>query len=200
MRNREVYCPPNCAEWISLEGDIDETALPKLVAALEHLEGPRPLVLSSRGGDLDSAIALGRFVRERQLDVIIGRTISQECQTGRSEPRLCEDETYVFEVGQVDTAGVKPLCTSVCPFVLAGGIQRVVDDSISIHLDSLASLPRAPAAGKKKARQPAEPLLASYLEEMGVSPHLLLAAPKSAGTSAFMSARALLQVKLATQN
>ncbi len=202
VRNREVYCPPNCAEWISLEGDIDQTALPQLEAALERLGGPRPLVLASRGGDLESAVALGRFVRERQLDVIIGRTISQGCQNGRSEPRLCEGEqAYLFEVGQVDIAGARPLCTSVCPFALAGGIQRIVDDRLSIHLDSLASLPRAPAAGKKKQpREPAETLLAGYLEEMGVSAHLLLAAPKTPGASAFLSARALLQMKLATQN
>lgn len=198
VRSGAKNCLPHCDEWISLEGDIDDTVLPLLRDALQKTGSPRPIVLSSRGGDIESALQLGRFVRAQGLPVAIGRTVSSKCRTGVS---ACEaTASYDFQVGRIDTATPRPLCTGVCLLALAGGVERIVGNA-PVRLDSLASLQRYPAGGKKKKKDQSDTvaLLASYLNEMGVDTALLERMPAKPSESVGLAPWRMKNLKLATK-
>lgn len=203
VRSGDTYCAPYCGEWISLEGDIDDSALPLLREALKIPGSPRRIVLSSRGGDIESALALGRFIREQGLTVVIGWTVITECRTGStaSRQRCNESAGYDFRVGRVRTVSEEPLCTNVCPFVLAGGVERIVPAAVAVHLDSLSSLRPAPGGGEtgKRTETAIHALLSAYLEEMGVQPNLLKAAPVARAGSVKLSEWRIRRMRLDTR-
>ncbi|TIO91019.1 MAG: hypothetical protein E5X90_27365, partial [Mesorhizobium sp.] len=71
----DPLCDPDCPEWISAEGAITPRTPQNLRQLLAALDNPRlPVVISSRGGDLFGALAAGRLIHERKLDVVVART------------------------------------------------------------------------------------------------------------------------------
>ncbi len=73
VRSSEAGCEPTCAEWISAEGRIVGDSAAKLKTAIEKI-GKRklPIVIYSPGGDVTAAIAMGRLIRQRGLDIAVG--------------------------------------------------------------------------------------------------------------------------------
>ena len=75
VRSGEPGCEPTCPEWISAEGGIAANTPAQLKKLLKTLGGRKlPIVVSSPGGDVDAALALGRMIRQYKLDVAVGKT------------------------------------------------------------------------------------------------------------------------------
>lgn len=152
VRSSESGCEPDCPEWISAEGDIGPEALSRLAAMLEALGGRKlPLVVSSRGGDAEAAMAMGRLIRKNRLDVAIGSTVFAGCKprdkgcTVKSKSPLPYFGNAVSYEGQ---------CLSDCTLLLAAGKARLAGYGVRM--------------GWYQRARPSAPILASYLDEMGI--------------------------------
>jgi hypothetical protein len=115
-------CEPGCAQWISAEGEIAADT-PAQFRRIFRALGSRklPVFISSSGGRVDAALAIGREIRKRRLDVTVGRTIFQKCEAARSCDRLSRKDG--------DKGRPEPIaahCASSCVFILAAGTERVV--------------------------------------------------------------------------
>ena len=122
-RDSQPGCEPKCAEWISAEGDIVPETASAFHQALKRL-GKRklPIFISSPGGSIEAALAIGREIRARKLDVAIVRTEFSACVA--KSPGCAKDGK------PIDGAAAKPeangaYCASSCTFVLASGTRRV---------------------------------------------------------------------------
>jgi hypothetical protein len=75
VRGKNLLCDPDCPEWISAEGTITAQTPDRLRQLLDTIGDRRlPVVLNSPGGDLLGAMAAGRLIRERRLDLVVART------------------------------------------------------------------------------------------------------------------------------
>ena len=154
VRGTNPLCNPDCPEWISAEGAITPQTSQKLRQLLATL-GKRqlPVVISSRGGDLFSALAAGRLIHERKLDVAVGRTDFVGCDPGAWNC-LAKEGAYA---GLSTDAGVE--CDSACALMLAGGVRRLVGPRARLSLYPM---------GQKQ-------MVKAYLEEMAIGPALFAA-------------------------
>lgn len=120
VRNALIGCEPDCAEWISAEGDIT-AATPALLRKVLKAAGSRklPFIISSPGGDVSAGYAMGRLIRQAGLDVTIGRTTLSPCAPAEKN---CSDTVMRGRRGWANN--VSSFCNSACVFVLAGGVAR----------------------------------------------------------------------------
>ncbi len=112
-----------------------------------------PVVINSPGGDLLGALAAGRLIRERKLDVAVARTDFMECEPERraARPRTASiSGSPTIRVGECDAA---------CPIMLAGGVRRLVGPHAGLSVQSLGQ----------------EQKVKTYLEEMAIGPGLFAA-------------------------
>ena len=74
-------CAPLCPEWIVADGFIT-TGSPALFKAVLKAIGRHdlPVVINSRGGDLDSALDIGRMIREAGLVTAVSSTRLLSCE------------------------------------------------------------------------------------------------------------------------
>jgi hypothetical protein len=116
-------CEPNCAEWISAEGEVTADTPARFRRVFKVLGQKKlPIFISSRGGSVPSALAIGREIRKRGLDVAVERTIFHEC-----EPTPFACDPHARKDG--DKGRPEPIaayCASACAFILAAGTERVV--------------------------------------------------------------------------
>ncbi len=123
VRSADPACEPNCAEWISAEGAFHPETDSEFRKILDVL-GKRklPILIHSLGGNAISAMAIGRLVRARQMDVAVSKTdfkpctaLAKECRAGRPDALLR---------GAPHSRGA--ICGSACTLVLAAGAHRFV--------------------------------------------------------------------------
>ena len=132
VRGRSFLCDPDCPEWISAEGKITAETPERLRQLLDTLGDRRlPVVISSPGGDLSGALAAGRLIRERKLDVAVARTDFMECEPDKPG---CTAEGGVYVGLTNDALGE---CDAACPIMLAGGVRRFVGPNARLSLQSL---------------------------------------------------------------
>lgn len=117
-------CASDCARWISAEGEI-KAGTAKAFTTFLNRQGNDlpPLVINSPGGSIDDALAMGKLIRIRKMQVIVGQTVPGRCsgKAGcKAEPRP----------GRIVTR--QAFCNSACPIVLAGGVLRIVPDDASV--------------------------------------------------------------------
>jgi hypothetical protein len=124
VRSGQPGCEPTCPEWISAEGAIVRDS-PALFKKLLKTIGNRrlPVVVTSPGGDVDAALALGRIIRARKLEVGVGKTRFIGCQPQQKDCRD-NDGRGARYIGIAYSGGA--YCNSACPLMLAGGTRRVV--------------------------------------------------------------------------
>jgi hypothetical protein len=158
VRGSDPLCDPDCPEWISAEGAITPQTPQRLRQLLAALGNPRlPVVISSRGGDLFSALAAGRLIHERKLDVVVARTNITGCNPAGAG---CLDDNGAY-IGLISRFGVE--CDPACALMLAGGARRLVDPKARLSVSSM---------GQKR-------IVKSYLEEMAIDPALFAAMDQS---------------------
>jgi hypothetical protein len=118
VRSNDPKCEPKCAEWISAEGKIVPGTAAEFRQMINSL-GPQklPVVIHSGGGAVRDAMAIGRLIRDRQLDVAVGRTEFEPCsEVGCSARPNARGRTVDFHA----------ICASACALLLAGGERRFV--------------------------------------------------------------------------
>jgi len=147
VRGINPLCNPDCPEWISAEGTIAAGTADKLRQLLDTVGGRRlPVVINSPGGDVQAALAAGRLIRERRLDVAVARTDFLDCDPGA--------------VGCVAAGGLHSgltiddgaQCDAACAVMVAGGARRLVGADAHFLVHSMGM--------EEKVR--------AYLDEMAV--------------------------------
>ena len=111
VRDGRPSCAAACAEWIAAEGRIEPGTGEAFATVMRTLGERRlPVFIDSGGGAVEDAMAMGRLIRERHLDVAVAQTIPDcpGCAPGAALPR---------SPGAV--------CASACVLVLAAGTSRV---------------------------------------------------------------------------
>ena len=123
VRDSRPGCEPNCAEWIGAVGQITADTPAQFRRAFKAL-GPRklPIFISSPGGSVPAAIAIGREIRKRGLDVAVERTILQACE----QPGAACDLRALKDGDKARPEPIGAQCSSACVLILAAGTERVV--------------------------------------------------------------------------
>lgn len=127
---------------IYLDGPIDPGATARFegVVAAERISRA-VVILNSPGGSLVTAMQLGRAVRAREFDTRVGRRAADMVHA---------------------TAGT---CHSACPFILAGGVGRTLEQGSQIGLHRAEN--RVPVSDAIGFQRVVEAQIAGYLIEMG---------------------------------
>jgi hypothetical protein len=154
VRGSNPVCNPDCPEWISAEGTIVAGTADKLRQMLDTV-GVRglPLVINSPGGDVQAALAAGRLIRQRGLDVAVARTDFLDCDPGTAG---CE-ATDGLHSGLTIDAGAQ--CDAACAVMIAGGARRLVGADAHLLVHSMGM--------EEKVR--------AYLDEMAIGSGLFVA-------------------------
>lgn len=154
VRGRSFLCDPNCPEWISAEGMISAQTPERLRQLLDTIGDRRlPVVINSPGGDVLGALAAGKLIRERKLDVAVARTDFIGCEPDKAD---CTAEDGVYVGLTIDASGE---CGAACPIMLAGGVRRLVGPRAQLTVHSMGL----------------EQRVKTYLKDMAVGPGLLVA-------------------------
>lgn len=132
----EPGCEPDCAEWISAEGVIDDTT-PKQFKRVFAALGERrlPVLVSSAGGRVEPAMEIGRMIRSRGLDVFVTKTAVKPCRSGDAActKRNRRDVHTALPDSRLS------LCASSCAFILAGGVHRHVGGPTLVGLHQITT-------------------------------------------------------------
>jgi hypothetical protein len=222
VRSSEPGCEPTCAEWISAEGRIVADTANKLKAVLDKTSKRKlPMVIYSPGGDVTAAMAMGRLLRARKIDVAVGWTYYDGC---KPRDKKCKpDPTFK---GRVQTQGA--YCNSACPVAISGGISRFVAPSTKIGVHRVKTIWTQERItyretytiknGKKKVlsrkevkRTKLKPKvttgiyaelntkLTKYYNDMGIDPAIIVEAEKTpASKIANLSTSSILKYRIAT--
>ncbi len=123
IRDSRPGCEPNCAEWISAQGEITKDTPAQFRRVFKALGAKRlPVFITSPGGSVNPALAIGRDIRKRGLDVAVERTIFQKCDAPAT---TCD----LAAIKDGDTGRPEPVgaaCSSACVLILAAGKERLV--------------------------------------------------------------------------
>lgn len=122
VRNIIGNCDPLCPQWISAEGQITSKSPAVFRKALAALGDQKlPVVITSPGGDLDAALAIGEMIRKRGLDVAVGITYFADCAPYQKTCKLPKEQKGIYRGFIMSGPGY---CVSACPMILAAGAQR----------------------------------------------------------------------------
>ena len=123
VRSNDPACAGRCSDWISLDGPIGPGSLARFTSMLRTVGDRKlPVLINSPGGSVTDAMAIGRLIRARHLDVAVSKTVLTSCPGDRT---ACETPS---PRGVITGAPVTNLsiCASACSFVLAAGTRRFV--------------------------------------------------------------------------
>ncbi len=124
VRSSVSGCEPECPQWIAAEGRITARTPARFKKALK-LAGKRrlPVIITSPGGDVDAALAIGTMIRARKLDVAVGWTFFTGCWPQQKDCKPPKQQAGVYRGTAVT---YRAYCASACPFILAAGQQRLL--------------------------------------------------------------------------
>jgi hypothetical protein len=123
VRGSSLLCEPNCPEWIWAEGEIRSDTAKRFKKFLKTVGDRKlPVIIQSPGGDVDAALAMGRMIRAKKLDVAVGYTTFSSCVPRQ---KGC-DAAKIGGYRGIAAVGFA-YCNSACPLVLAGGTRRASD-------------------------------------------------------------------------
>lgn len=170
-------CGRGCDSWIAVEGQVDGAAAPRFRKFLQTV-GDRdlPIYLSSPGGNLDQALAMGAMLRARRATARVGRTLVSDCGFEAQDSPACLKLKQSGRVlrGDLFTKGTN--CNSACPYLLLGATNREVapDALLAVHTAKVmvhfrGGEPPAEvrAAANQRGRERADRMLSAYIVKMG---------------------------------
>lgn len=123
VRSNDPSCAQRCSDWIAMDGPIGVGSAGRFARLLKTLGNRRlPILVSSNGGSVQDAMAMGRLIRKRHLDVAVSKTAFTSCPADRLACESLVPDGLV--TGAPVTAG--SFCASSCSLVLAAGERRFV--------------------------------------------------------------------------
>jgi hypothetical protein len=123
IRDSRAGCEPNCAEWISAQGEITKDTPAQFRRLFKTLGAKRlPIFITSPGGAVAPAMAIGHEIRQRGLDVAVERTIFQMCEA----PAPTCDLAKLKDGDKGRPEPIAASCSSACVLILAAGKERLV--------------------------------------------------------------------------
>jgi hypothetical protein len=128
-------CDPYCPEFITMQGVVQPDSDRKLRRLLDGFNGQRPpVVINSPGGNVDAAMAMGRAIRAKGLDVAVGRVAPGSiCQAGDAACIAAQKGKPPVRSLSFD----QTICSSACTLVLAGGTRRIIMGNARIGVHSM---------------------------------------------------------------
>ena len=119
VRDATPGCSPSCTEWVAAQGRIVPETRAAFDRVLRSLGGRRlPVFIDSLGGSVPDAIAIGRAIRDRHLDVVVTRTAFDACGG-----RACA-ASPLDGIRPGRAHGIGSVCASSCTLILAAGETR----------------------------------------------------------------------------
>ncbi len=123
VRSGEDGCEPTCAEWIAAQGRIDSSTPRQFRRILTKLGNRKlPVLVDSAGGTVDEALAIGRLIRSKGLDVAVAKSETLACAPSNEACRSAKQKGLVLAKPRSRAAR----CASSCAFLLAGGKRRFI--------------------------------------------------------------------------
>jgi hypothetical protein len=139
VRSGIVGCEPNCPQWISAEGQIMPGSANQFRKILKQAGDLRlPVVITSPGGDVEAALAIGQMIRQRKLDVLVGWTLFTGCNPTVKTCKLPKEQKGVY-AGLVMTS--RGYCLSACPFIFAAGQKRILGSGAFLGVHEITTQP-----------------------------------------------------------
>jgi hypothetical protein len=177
VRSNLAGCEPTCPEWIYADGKITADTPSLFKEILAKTENRRlPVVIRSDGGDALAAMAMGRLIRARKLDVVVATMLFVGCPVANKDCRSAPDKNDRSLGALISN---RDYCNSACTLVLAAGQRRLVEYSTTVGVQKLVP-EKKPASGKvvkastaKKTEDEFQGGLSKYLDEMGIGRELL---------------------------
>ena len=170
-------CGRGCDSWIAVEGQVDATAALRFRKFLQSLGNRElPIYLSSPGGNLDQALAMGAMLRERRATARVGRTLVSDCGFEAQDSPVCLKLKQSGRVLHGDVFTRNANCNSACPYLLLGATNREVapDALLAVHTAKVVvhfrgGEPPAEvrAAANQRGRERADRMLSAYIVRMG---------------------------------
>ena len=159
-------CQPDCPEWISAEGIITPGTAQAFAKVVDGLGGRRlPILISSHGGSVRDALAMGLLVRSKGLVVAVARTLIANCP---EFARACPDARGKAIVGGA-------FCASACPLILAGGVERLIGPLPQVGVHQITTVEKETegvehltTVKKIYEQDSVDRVVQSYLHAMGV--------------------------------
>ncbi|WP_244423390.1 hypothetical protein [Bradyrhizobium sp. ORS 375] len=179
-------CGPGCDSWIAAEGKIDGSAAARLRKFMKQIgERKLPIYFNSPGGNVEQALAIGNWLREKRASVRVGRTTVRECGFEPQEGDVCTKLKLSGRElhGEVWTRGA--MCNSACPYILLGAPSRELapDVTLAVHsprviLNFTGGVPthEMRVQALQRAMERADKMVLDYINKLGADPGLLAAA------------------------
>nr|WP_244423036.1 hypothetical protein [Bradyrhizobium sp. ORS 278] len=179
-------CGPGCDTWIAAEGKIDGSALARLRKFMKQIgERKLPIYFNSPGGNVEQALAMGNWLREKKASVRVGRTTARECGFEPQEGEVCTKLKLSGRElhGEVWTRG--SMCNSACPYIILGAPSRELapDVTLAVHsprviLNFTGGVPthEMRVQALQRAMERADKMVLDYINKLGADPGLLTAA------------------------
>jgi len=180
-------CGPGCSDWIAAEGTVQFDTFKRLIAILDRQADHKlPVVINSRGqSNLNVAVSLGRILRDRGVDAMVGITEVAAC-SGKSEA-----DCFALKRpgGPLDAreniSGI--MCDLACALMLAGGVHRTLPPDSHLVVSGGTIRHRIAPNVSEERRQDLTALYTKqfrvYLHEMGVAEDLIDLMEQSAATA-----------------
>ena len=134
-------CGENCSHWLAAEGAVQWDGYKRVIAGLDRFpDRKRPVFLNVRGqGNLSAATSIGRILRERGVDVGIGRTIADQCQGLSELDCVALKRSGVSLNASLSSIGT---CDLACVLILAGGVRRMLPENTTVVIQGTHILNR----------------------------------------------------------
>ncbi|WP_298257977.1 hypothetical protein [Bradyrhizobium sp.] len=166
-------CGSGCDSWIAIEGQIDGGAAARFRKFFKPLRDRNlPIYITSPGGNLEQALAMGTFLHAKPAVVRVARTVATECGFEAQDSEVCLKLKQSSRQLTGDLWTRNAICNSACPYFLLGASTREIapDATLGVHsakvvTQFLGVVPTAAmlAAAARRGQERSNGLLASYL-------------------------------------
>jgi hypothetical protein len=135
VRSAHPGCEPQCPQWIAAQGRIVTGTAAQFRKVLAQLgERKLPVLVDSGGGAVDDALAIGRLIRAKGLQVAVTRTTLVPCAPQDAACRKAKAGRELRGLAQAHPSK----CASSCAFILAGGAQRLVGPGTGVGVHQIS--------------------------------------------------------------
>ncbi len=176
-------CGRGCDTWIAIEGQFDGNAAARFRKFFQPLRSRNlPIYITSPGGNLEQALAMGAYLHERPAVVRVARAIVRDCGFEAQDSDVCLKLKRSGRELASDLWTRNAICNSACPYFLLGASKREIapDSALGVHSAKVITqflgvvpTPEMLAAATQRGKERSNGLLASYFSRVGADTGLL---------------------------